>query len=152
MELWLVRFSSFVSSSFFFYTRLVEIIKTASEWCLNQRRWRLLVNNGSCWLILLTTWCQSWIMLLLENSSQSLVPGLALWSVDKIFRRWTTLIVCCLCANIAFFFFILFFLILNKILMALDAIKDFVTLPLSPHEVVVTPFFKVTHTPPKSCF
>jgi len=43
-------------------------------------------------------------------------------------------------------------LFLLKFLVRFYAVKNFIALPLGPHEVIVAPFLVVAHTPPKSCF
>lgn len=56
-------------------------------------------------------------------------------------------------AAISILAFIIIFLLILGILNLfewLDLIKNFIWLPLGPQELVVTPFFEVTHGPPET--
>lgn len=87
-------------------------------------------------------------MILFENRGEGLVACLAFRRVDKIFRRGSTFFVGGLGGSVLYLISLLFL----EVLEGLDAVEDLVALPLGPHEVVVTPLFKVTHAPPKARF
>jgi len=116
---------------------------------LNERRRWLLFDGCGGLLGFVVAGVKRLVLILFQNSGEGLVACLAFWSVDKIVRRGIAFLVSSHGAGVALCLVGLFLL---EVLVGFYAVKNFVALPLGPHEVVVAPLLVVAHTPPKSCF